>query len=151
MKYVAAIALLVLTSLPPPVYAQDTLRLLPAYTACTDQGVRYACYTLEQQQQLNELEVRARHWQDRMHLLEQQQLVLRAQVVNAQQQLDTLQEELQIEHSLGERLRAQLEDEIRAKNRYRAEADSIRAWPLVVGGALALLSAGLTVGLFVSH
>lgn len=140
---------LVLWGITLPLYAQDIEPLLPQYTPCEVAGVRFACYTAEQQLQLNVLEESARTWRIRLRLVEQLRLDQAVLVENLTAQLEASQEIGELHLVRIEVLRTQLLEEIELKNRYRAEADSTDWWPLLVGGVLALISVGIGIGVSV--
>lgn len=121
-------------------------RLLPQYTPCTVDGVRYACYTAEQQLQLNRLEEEARTWRRQLLLTEQLRIDQDQLIQNLTAQIAELNEIRTAHESRIEELVAQVLDEIEQKNTYRAEAESIDWWPLLVGGVVGLLGAGVAIG-----
>jgi hypothetical protein len=121
-------------------------RLLPEYRPCTENRIRYACYTQEQQLQLNVLEENARTWRNQLLLTEQLRLDQAALVVNLAAQLVGSGEIVTAIRSRNVALTEQLMTEIEEKNRYRAEADSTDWWPLLVGGVVGLLGAGVAIG-----
>jgi hypothetical protein len=121
-------------------------RLLPEFRPCTVDGERFACYTAEQQLQLNVLEENARTWRNQLLITTQLHLDQAALVVNLTAQLSEEREIVTAERARNEALTAQLMEEIEEKNRYRAEADSTDWWPLLVGGVVGLLGAGVAIG-----
>lgn len=125
-------------------------RLLPEYRACIVDGVRYACYDEEGQLQLNTLEENARTWYTQWRINTRFRMALEAIVITRQAELTELHRVVQIQNARIEQLLTQVNEEIAAKNQYRAEAESTDVWPLIVGGAVALLGVGLATGVLVS-
>jgi len=121
-------------------------RLLPEYRPCTENRIRYACYTQEQQLQLNVLEENARTWRRQLLLTEQLRIDQAALVANLTEQLSETREIVTAGTARNLALTEQLMTEIEEKNRYRAEADSTDWWPLLVGGVVGLLGAGVAIG-----
>lgn len=130
--------------------AELSERLLPEFMPCVVADVRYACYTAEQQVQLNRLEAQTRTWWRQASILEQLYLDQIEMVLNLNEQLIETRAIVTAERARNEVLTAQVMDEIAKKNQYRAEADSTDWWPLLVGGTLALLAAGVAIGVGVS-
>jgi predicted RNase H-like nuclease (RuvC/YqgF family) len=127
--------------------AEDQLRLLPEYTPCVVSGVRYACYTAEQQAQLNALEITARGLRAQLRISEELRVDLDRLILNLQQQQTQRDEIITLLRAQIEELNRHLMEEIEAKNRYRAEAESgPDTWPLWVGGIVGLLGLGFGVG-----
>ena len=121
-------------------------RLLPEFLVCSFEGTRYSCYTQEQQVQLNLLEENARTWRNQLLITTQLHFDQAALVVNLTVQLVETGEIVTAERAHNVALTAQLMTEIEEKNRYRAEADSTDWWPLLVGGVVGLLGAGVAIG-----
>jgi len=121
-------------------------RLLPEYQPCTVAGARFACYTAAQQLQLNRLEEQARTWRQQVLLTEQLRLDQSELIANLNEQLLSGREIISAERTRNDTLTTQLLSEIEEKNRYRADADSIDWWPLLVGGVVGLLGAGVAIG-----
>lgn len=130
--------------------AELTERLLPLYLPCEVGDVRYACYTPEQQVQLNRLEEQARTWRRQLLLTEQLRIDQAALVINLTEQLSETNEIVTAERARNVALTEQLMTEIEEKNRYRAEADSIDWWPLLIGGVVGLLGAGVAIGVAIA-
>lgn len=126
-------------------------RLLPEYFPCTVNGTRYACYNQDQQVQLNILEKKAKYWHSQWRLSEQLRLNLTELNVAIEEQLQLQREALSDYKERNDQLLRQLYEQIELKNKYRAEADSIDVWPLLIGGALGLLGVGLGVGIWVAN
>lgn len=129
--------------------ADDTrVRLLPQYTECTHTGERYACYTFDQQLQLNRLEEQALHWHRQMQIALQQYTLTSRLVNNLERQLAEAHSVEELQSERISHLTNQLYLEIEAKNQYRAEAESTDWWPLIIGGAVGILGIGLGLGLY---
>ena len=147
LKYFAFV--LCLTS--ATVFAEPpALRLLPEYTPCTDNGVRYACYTLEQQKALLALEINAQTWQKQLHLT-QDALTSRTQERNL------VYEQLKLADANGvlaarriDVLTTQLNNEITQKNSWRAKAEEPVIWPYLIGGVVGILGLGFGIGAVVA-
>lgn len=131
------------------VHAQPD-RLLPEYTECTVEGIRYACYSASQQLQLNLLEEQARTWRTQLLLTEQLHLDQADLIINLSAQITDYALLVTAERERIETLTAQLLTEIEDKNRYRAEASNIDWWPLLVGGIVGLIGAGVAIGVGVA-
>lgn len=122
------------------------LRLLPEYMPCEVAGVRYACYTADQQIVLNQLELQAEHWRQQVAIHNQLSLDMEQLITVLGEENDALRSSNSAFEARVESLLTQLEEEITAKNRYRAEAESTDVWPLVVGGTLGLVGVGVALG-----
>jgi hypothetical protein len=129
---------------------EEVERLLPVYSPCVVEGTRFACYTATQQLQLNLLEENARTWRNQLLLTEQLRLDQATLVQNLTTQLHESSEIITAERTRNEVLTAQLMTEIEEKNRYRAEADSVDWWPLLIGGVVGLLGAGVAIGVVIA-
>ena len=136
------------TEEPEPI--ELTERLLPEYIACTVDGVRYACYTADQQLQLNVLEENARTWRRQLMLTEQLRLDQAALIENLTAQITESTEIRTAQAARIQEITTQLLNEIEAKNQYRAQAESIDWWPLLVGGVVGLLGAGVAIGVSIA-
>lgn len=131
------------------VHAQPD-RLLPAYTECSVEGIRYACYSASQQLQLNLLEENARTWRAQLELSEQLRIDQARLIINLGEQITDYALLIASERRRIEALTTQLLSEIEEKNRYRAEASNIDWWPLLVGGIVGLIGAGVAIGVGVA-
>jgi len=125
------------------------LRLLPEYTPCVVNTVRYACYTAEQQAALNALEAQAQGWERQLRLSEGMRLQLDALVVNLQAQVTEYQalDRERAEHIAN--IQRQLEAAITEKNDWRARAESTDPWPIIIGAAVGVLGVGFGIGALV--
>ena len=130
--------------------ATSELRLLPEYTPCTVSGVRYACYTAEQQAALNALEVQARGWERQLRLSEDLRLNLDQLVINLQSQINEYVEMLATHARHASELSARLAEEIEAKNRYRREAENADWLTLTIGIGVGVLGLGFGLGSWLS-
>lgn len=158
VRTVSLAAAITLVSWASTVFAQPSItpdideaaelaeRLLPEYLPCTVGDVRYACYTAEQQLQLNVLEENARTWRRQLLLTEQQRIDQVTLIQNITEQLVEMGEIVTVERARIVALTEQVLREIEEKNRYRAEADSTDWWPLLLGGVVGLLGAGIAIG-----
>lgn len=127
----------------------DGIRL-PEYTPCSENNVRYACYSLEQQKQLLVLEANAHTWQAQLYLLN-------AALVNKTRELKLVTEQLKITEDSVTRsvqhvdtLTKQLNDAINDKNNWRAKAEAPVVWPYVIGGVIGILGLGFGLGAAIS-
>lgn len=118
-------------------------RLIPPYTPCVHAGERQACYTFEQQQWLNQLEIEARGWYMQWNYyvqlaFEQEEILALkdAEIIEWQAANDLMG--LRVNELLF-----QLNTAIEEKNEYRRQAESRPTWPLFLGGALTLIGVGL--------
>jgi hypothetical protein len=101
-------------------------RLLPPWTMQTCGTAQYACYDLEDQHQLV--------------------VDLDALVLNLKQQIAIKDTIIDTQTTRVTALVAQLNEEIAAKNKWRAEAETTDIWPLVIGGSVGLIGAGIAIG-----
>lgn len=121
-------------------------RLLPEYLPCTYNNERYACYNKDQQQELLKLEVNARTWgiQANSYKLALQSKYLEANLINAQ--LTLITESLTVATQLVDRQAKELDQAIKEKNDWRAEAETPVIWPYIVGGIVGVLGLGFGLG-----
>jgi hypothetical protein len=143
------LAVLILSLTPAAVAAQDApleLRLLPEYTPCVVNNVRFACFTAPQVAMLNALEALAQGTQRQLRISEDLRLQLDQLVINLQAQLVDHETIDTANQARIAELTAQLEHEIEQKNQYRAQAESVDYWPYVIGGAIGILGVGFGVG-----
>jgi hypothetical protein len=134
------------TPVPSPLVESLTLRLLPQYTPCEYNGARYACYSLEQQKTLMELEASAKTCTSQMTAANTA-LQLRAdslQLLAKQIEL-VLANELASKKFIEEQAKS-LDKAIKEKNDWRAEAETPVIWPYVIGGVIGVLGLGFGVG-----
>ncbi len=128
-----------------------TVRLLPAYTPCSENGIRYACYSLEQQKMLLSLESDAQTWQTKLRLTETAltETLKERDLVYAQLKLTEANEDLSVKRIKV--LTDQLNTDIKEKNDWRAKAESPVVWPYVIGGVVGLLGLGFGLGAVLGH
>jgi hypothetical protein len=130
--------------LAPP--EESTVRLLPEYTPCSENGVRYACYSLEQQKMLLKLELDAQAWKTELRLTKDAlgELVLERGLVYEQLKLTEANMLLASKHI--DELTTQLNSEIKQKNDWRSKAETPVIWPYLVGGIVGVLGLGFGLG-----
>lgn len=131
----------------PLAHAQDAEpeeeRLLPQWTRCME---GYACYDFEQAQELLLMEQEALMWHAELAETQQVLVIFEELTVNLELQVSSLLEALRLRDTQNEELTLQLNEEIKEKNRFRAEAETPTVWPLLVGGILAVLGAAVGIG-----
>jgi hypothetical protein len=131
---------------PTPLAAGLTLRLLPEYLSCEYQGVRYACYSLEQQKTLMALEANARTCSEQMTSANTALQLRTQELTLAAQQIDlVLRNELASKIFIDKQT-SELNKAIKEKNDWRAEAETPVIWPYIIGGVIGVLGLGFGVG-----
>jgi hypothetical protein len=127
------------------------VRLLPEYTPCSENGVRYACYSLEQQKELLKLELDLKNWQAQAYYLTNAitERSTEFKLVYAQLQLTNANEVIAMRRV--DVLTQQLNEEIKAKNDWRAKAETPTIWPYLVGSVVGVLGLGVGLGALAFH
>lgn len=119
---------------------------LPQYIECTSKGVRYACYTKEQQKKLLAIEMQANNWSRQLvgfivvHAAESKEIVL------LDTQVKIAQENDKAGRVRNRELTTQIMKEIEQKNNWRAKAETPVIWPYVIGGVALAVAGGLVAG-----
>lgn len=130
-------------------YADPPQRLLPQYVECNSGGTRYACYTLDQQIQLNLLEENTIHVRTQLTDVARQHQIVAEIAHNLELQLAEFEGIDREQQRRISDLMRQLATEIEAKNQYRMEAESTDWWPLILGGVVGIVGVGLGVGILI--
>lgn len=147
MKRIASVVLGLVLTTSTGVAQEPTERRLPQWIRCHED---YACFTLEQTQELLVLEQRLLQAEASYTLEHGLTLHLEELNTNLTTQSTELQAALDLRALRIQELTEQLFSEIAQKNEWRAKAETPTVWPLVVGGVLALLAVGLAAGVLVA-
>jgi len=133
-------------SLPVSPPEELPVTLLPTYTLQIHENTQYACYTHSQQRDLFILEQYAGHWFLQWKTTRQLVTDLTTLAQNRAEQISHLEIVLEMQRSRILEIGTQLEKEIEAKNQYRIEAEDTDIWPLLLGGVIGIVGAGIAIG-----